>query len=380
MKNSKNLKEVILLFLWMGITAFGGSAAHVAVFHDQVVKRRKWVDEQRFLDLLAATQLIPGPNSTEMTIHLGFLHAGLPGLILGGVSFILPSMLMVMAFAWIYTIYGSAPQIEWILYAVKPVVIAIILKALWSLSRKAIKDTGTGLVTVSVITLSVLGIDNILLLVGSGFVLSAVKFLIDQKDCKNPILSFLPFSLPASFAAVVRQFNLSTLFFTFLKIGSMLYGSGYVLLAFLHSEFVQGLGWLTNQQIIDAVAVGQVTPGPISNASTFLGFILGGVPGALLATLGLFLPSFIIVLVTVPFIPRMRESRWFSAFLDGVNAGSLGLMVVVTWQLARAALVDVPAAVLVFSSLLLVIFTHINTTWIIMGAVLIGLTRFFLGI
>ena len=160
----------------------------------------------------------------------------------------------------------------------------------------------------------------------------------------------------------------------------MLYGSGYVLLAFLHSEFVQGLGWLTNQQIIDAVAVGQVTPGPISNASTFLGFILGGVPGALLATLGLFLPSFIIVLVTVPFIPRMRESRWFSAFLDGVNAGSLGLMVVVTWQLARAALVDVPAAVLVFSSLLLVIFTHINTTWIIMGAVLIGLTRFFLGI
>lgn len=377
---AKNLKEVVILFFWMGLTAFGGPAAHVAIFHDQVVKRRKWIDEQRFLDLLSATQLIPGPNSTEMTIHLGFLHAGWPGLILGGVSFILPSMLMVIGLAWVYRLYGSAPQVEWVLYAVKPVVIAIILKALWSLGKKAIKDNTTSLVAAAVVLLNILGVNNILLLIGSGIVLATAKWIFNKKNHLLIFFPITPSTISHTYQQLAQEFNLSTLFFTFLKIGSVLYGSGYVLLAFLHSEFVENLGWLTSRQIIDAVAIGQVTPGPVSTTATFLGFVLGGVPGALLATLGMFLPSFILVAITNPLIPRMRESRWFSAFLDGVNAGSLGLMSVVAWQLASAAFVDIPAVILGHASLLLVVFTKINTTWIILAAILIGLIRFFLAI
>lgn len=376
----RNLKEVFLLFLWMGFTAFGGPAAHVAIFHDQVVRRRKWIDEQHFLDLLGATQLIPGPNSTEMTIHLGFLRAGWPGLVLGGAGFILPSMFMVIGLAWTYTKYGSAPQIESALYAVKPVVIAIILNALWSLRNKAVKDLSTGLITAAVILLYFLGADTILLLLGSGVVLALFQWL--KNNWKNPhtFWLILPFSSMVKLQQAERSFSLSALFLTFLKIGSVLYGSGYVLLAFLRSEFVGGLGWLTDQQIIDAVAIGQVTPGPLSTAATFLGYVLGGIPGALLATLGMFLPSFLLVILTYPLIPRMRESRFFSTFLDGVNAGSLGLMAVVFWQLALAAFVDVPSMVLGLISLLLVVWLRVNTTWIIFGAVLIGLARHLFGI
>lgn len=376
----KRVKEVFLLFLWMGFTAFGGPAAHVAIFHDQVVKRRKWIDEQRFLDLLGATQLIPGPNSTEMTIHLGFLRAGWPGLVLGGAGFILPSMFMVIGLAWTYAQYGSAPQIEWVLYAVKPVVIAVILNALWSLGKRAVKDLSTGLIAVTVILLNLLGVDTILLLFGSGVFLAVSSWLKQNLKSPHSLWLFLPFVSTVELQQATRSFNLSTLFLTFLKIGSALYGSGYVLLAFLRSEFVEGLGWLTDQQIIDAIAIGQITPGPLSTTATFLGYVLGGIPGALLATLGMFLPSFVLVILTYPLIPRMRESRFFGGFLDGVNAGSLGLMAVVAWQLARAAFVDIPAVILGLISLLLVVFKRVNTTWIIFGAVLIGLGRYMIGI
>jgi len=375
---STRLKEVFLLFLWMGFTAFGGPAAHIAVFHDQVVKRRKWIDEQHFLDLLGATQLIPGPNSTEMTIHLGFLRAGWPGLILGGLGFILPSMLMVLGLAWTYERFGSAPQIEWVLYAVKPVVIAIIFNALWSLRKNAAKDISTRLIAAAVIVFNFLGADTILLLIGSGVVLVLIRWAKDHWKNPRSLLLFLPFG-SMGLEQVIQKINLPTLFLTFLKIGSVLYGSGYVLLAFLRSEFVQGLGWLTDQQIIDAVAIGQVTPGPLSTTATFLGYVLGGIPGALLATLGMFLPSFLLVILTNPIIPRMRESNFFGAFLDGVNASSLGLMAVVAWQLALAAFVDIPAVVLGLISLLLVVWARINTTWIIFGAILIGLARYLLG-
>jgi chromate transporter len=376
----KRIKEVFFLFLWMGFTAFGGPAAHVAIFHDQVVQRRKWIDEQHFLDILGATQLIPGPNSTEMTIYLGFIHAGWPGLVLGGAGFILPSMIMVIGLAWTYLQFGSTPQIEWVLYAVKPVVIAIILNALWSLRKKAVKDLSTGLIATAVILLNFLGVDTILLLLGSGVVLAVYQWLKNNWKNYHSLWLLLPFGSMVPLQQAARNFNLSTLFLTFLKIGGVLYGSGYVLLAFLRSEFVESLGWLTDQQIIDAVAIGQVTPGPLSTAATFLGYVLGGVPGALLATLGMFLPSFLIVILTYPLIPRMRESRFFSAFLDGVNAGSLGLMAVVVWQLARAAFVDIPALVLGLISLLLVFFKRVNSTWIIFGAVLIGLGRYAFGI
>ena len=377
-KNSK-VKEVFFLFLWMGFTAFGGPAAHTAIFYDQVVRRRKWVDDQRFLDLLGATQLIPGPNSTEMCTHLGLLRAGWAGFALGGIGFILPSMLMVMGLAYVYTLYGSAPQIAYVLYAVKPVVIAIILSALWSLSKKAIKDVGTGLLAAAVIALNILGVDNVFLLLGGGVVFAVAKWLLEHKDLKNLSFSFLPATFLTISKATVSEFNFSTLFFSFLKIGSVLYGGGYVLFAFLRSEFVERLGWLSDQQIIDAIAIGQVTPGPISTAATFLGFILGGIRGALLATLGMFLPSFILVAATNPLIPRMRASPWFSAFLDGVNASSLALMAVVVWQLAAAAFVDLPAVAIGLVSTALVIFTRINTTWIIFAAVMFGVVRFFLG-
>jgi chromate transporter len=376
----KRLKEVFFLFLWMGFTAFGGPAAHVAIFHDQVVQRRKWIDEQHFLDILGATQLIPGPNSTEMTIYLGFIRAGWPGLVLGGAGFILPSMIMVIGLAWTYLQFGSTPQIEWVLYAVKPVVIAIILNALWSLRKKAVKDLPTGLIAAAVILLNFLGVDTILLLLGSGVVLAACQWLKNNWKNHHSLWMLMPFGSMVQLPQAARNFNLSTLFLTFLKIGGVLYGSGYVLLAFLRSEFVEGLGWLTDQQIIDAVAIGQVTPGPLSTAATFLGYVLGGIPGALLATLGMFLPSFLIVILTYPLIPRMRESRFFSAFLDGVNAGSLGLMAVVAWQLARAAFVDIPALILGLISLFLVAFKRVNSTWIIFGAVLIGLGRYAFGI
>jgi len=377
---STRLQEVFLLFLWMGFTAFGGPAAHIAIFHDQVVKRRKWIDEQHFLDLLGATQLIPGPNSTEVTIYLGFYRAGWLGLILGGVGFILPSTLIVLGLAWTYDRFGSAPQIEWVLYAVKPVVIAIIFNALWSLRKNAIKDILTGLIAITVVVLNFFGIDTITLLVGSGIFLAVFQWVKNHWKDTRSLWLFLPLGSTVTLQQAVRSFSLPTLFLTFLKIGSVLYGSGYVLLAFLRSEFVINLGWLTDQQIIDAVAIGQVTPGPLSTAATFLGYILGGIPGGLLATLGMFLPSFLIVILTKPFIPRMRDSKFFGAFLDGVNAGSLGLMTVVAWQLARAAFVDLPAVLLGIVSFLLVVWARVNSTWIILGAVLIGLGRYLFNI
>lgn len=380
MDQFRKLKEVFLLFLWMGFTAFGGPAAHIAIFHDQVVKRRKWIDEQHFLDLLGATQLIPGPNSTEVSIYLGYTHAGWMGLILGGLGFILPSTLIVLVLAWTYDRFGSAPQIEWVLYAVKPVVIAIIFNALWSLRKNAIKDIPTGFVAAVVIALNFLGIDTITLLISSGIILAVFQWVKNHREDLRSLWLFLPIGSTIALPQAVREFSLSTLFFTFLKIGAVLYGSGYVLLAFLRSEFVLNLGWLTDQQIIDAVAIGQVTPGPVSTAATFLGYILGGIPGALLATLGMFLPSFLIVILTKPFIPRMRESKFFGAFLDGVNAGSLGLMTVVAWQLALAAFVDIPAIILGLISLVLVVWARVNSTWIILGAVLIGLGRYVFGI
>jgi len=323
-----SLKEVIYLFLKLGFTAFGGPAAHIGMMHDEVVKRRKWLDEQEFLDLLGATNLIPGPNSTEMVIHLSFKRAGWRGLILGGMSFILPAMLIVLGLAWLYVQYGAYPQVEWLLYGIKPVVIAIVLQALWSLGRKAIKDKLSGFLVVGVVILYWLGVNEIGLLFGGGFVFFLIKHL---KNLKLQHIAgiALPGSLLTFAPQALATAPLPLLFFTFLKIGSILYGSGYVLLAFLHADFVVQLGWLTDQQLIDAIAIGQVTPGPVFTTATFIGYILAGVPGALLATLGIFLPSFVFVALSSPLIPKLRNSKFFGSLLDGVNATSLGLMAAV---------------------------------------------------
>jgi len=371
---SKNLSEVIRLFLRLGFTAFGGPAAHISIMHDEVVKRRKWVTDQHFLDMLGATQLIPGPNSTEMAIHLGFVRARWAGLIAGGACFIVPAMLIVMALAWGYVHFGSTPQADWISYGIKPVVISIILQALWQLRRVALKDTVTTIMGLAVLVLYFLGINEIVLLFGTGFLVAMIKNYRRLKQRFMPaVLS--PLAVPGLSALALKTFSLPLLFMLFLKIGSILYGSGYVLLAYLRADFVTRLGWLTDRQLMDAIAIGQITPGPVLTTATFIGFILGGTKGALLATLGIFLPSFIFVAITNPLIPRIRNSPLAGSLLDGVNVASLGLMAGVTWQLGRASLIDPLTIALSIISLALLLKFKVNSTWLIAGGAIVGLLK-----
>ncbi len=373
-----HLWEVASLFLRLGLTAFGGPAAHIAMMRDEVVKRRKWVDDQHFLDLLGATNLIPGPNSTEMAIHLGFVRAGWAGLIVGGVSFIAPAMFIVMALAWVYTQFGATPQAGWLFYGVKPVVIAIIAQALWGLGQKAVKGPLTAAVGLVALGAYFFGANEIGLLFAGGLVVMIVVNLrrLRTANVSRSLIPLAGLSLPA---LASTPFNLTLMFVIFLKIGAVLYGSGYVLLAFLRADFVTRLGWLTDQQLIDAIAIGQVTPGPVFTTATFIGWLLGGptpmgrLTAALLATLGIFLPSFVFVALSNPLIPRLRNSPWASALLDGVNVASLGLMAAVTWQLGRAALVDPLTIQLALAAAFLLFRYKVNATWLVIGGAAIGL-------
>lgn len=362
------LLEVAALFLKLGFTAFGGPAAHIALFHDEVVVRRKWLTDEQFLDLLGATNLIPGPNSTEMVIHIGFLRAGWAGLIVSGLCFVAPAMLIVLALSWLYVTFGTLPQIGWLLYGVKPVVIAIIAQALWALGSKALKNRWLAALAAVVVGLYFLGVNEIALLFGGGLL---VMLITNWKRLRNPSPALLlPFG--SALLAGASPFSLPLLFLTFLKIGAVMYGSGYVLLAFLRNDFVLRLGWLTDQQLLDAVAIGQITPGPLFTAATFIGYILGGTSGALLATLGIFLPSFVFVAISNPLIPRIRNSTWASSLLDGVNASSLGLMAAVTFLLASSSLTDNYAALIAAVSLFLILRFKVNSTWLIVGGALAG--------
>ena len=367
------MKELALLFLRLGFTAFGGPAAHIAMLHDEVVARRKWLSEEQFLDLLGATNLIPGPNSTEMVLHIGHQRAGWRGLLLAGVCFISPAMLIVLALAWLYVQYGSTPQAEWLLYGVKPVVIALIAQALWGLGRRAVKDARLLGLGILVLALYFLGVNEIALLLGAGLLLVLLRNGTQVWKSGGAALLAPLAGLPGLLAATVQPFKLGSLFLIFLKIGAVLYGSGYVLLAFLHRDFVERLGWLTEQQLIDAIAVGQFTPGPLFTTATFIGYLLGDVPGALLATLGIFLPSFVFVLLTGGLIPRMRASKLAAAFLDGVNASALALMAAVTWQLAQSAILDLYTAGLAVLAAILLIRFRINSVWLVLGGAAAGL-------
>ncbi len=366
------LLEVIILFLKLGTFAFGGPAAHIAMMRDEVVKRRQWVDEQHFLDLLGATNLIPGPNSTEMAIHLGFVRAGWAGLIAGGVCFIAPAMFIVLGLAWVYQRFGTMPQAEGLLYGVKPVVIVIIAQALWALGQKAVKGPLMAAVGLAVLALYFLGVNEIALLFAGGLVVMAAENLrqLRKVNVSGAIAPLIGLSLPVLASA---SFSLPTMFLIFLKIGAVLFGSGYVLLAFLRADFVTRLGWLTDQQLIDAIAIGQVTPGPVFTTATFIGYVLGGVPGALLATLGIFLPSFVFVAISNPFIPRLRQSPWAAALLDGVNVASLGLMAAVTAQLGRASLIDPLTIALALLAALFLFRFKVNSTWLVLGGAVVGL-------
>lgn len=365
------LRDVFLVFLKLGLTAFGGPAAHIGLFHDEVVRRRRWLNDQEFLDLLGATNLIPGPNSTEMAIHVGRLRAGWPGLIAGGVGFILPAMLLVMALAAAYVHFGATPQVNWLLLGIKPVIIAIIAQALLTLGQKALRSRLTMAAAGLALALALLGVNELTLLFG---ITLAVMLLRNWRWWpRAAAVLALPWGVSWTVAAGAAPFTLARLFFTFLKIGSVLYGSGYVLFAFVRADFVLRLGWLSDRQLIDAIAVGQVTPGPLFTTATFIGYLLGGVGGAVLATVGIFLPAFIFVALSGPLIPRLRASPWASALLDGANAASLGLMAAVTWQLARAAFSDWFTVGLGLLSGLLLVRFRMPSTWLLLGGAAAGL-------
>jgi chromate transporter len=363
--------DVALLFLKLGFTAFGGPAAHIAMYREEVVSRRKWLDDQEFLDLLGVTNLIPGPNSTEMAIHIGLRRAGWAGLLLAGTCFILPASLIVLVLAWLYTRYGSTPQAGWLLAGVQPVVIAIILQALWGLGRKAVKGPLTALAGFLALALYFLNLHPILILLVCGIGVIIIENFHRLRSMNlHPQLILLN-GLPLA-AVSAAPFSLSLLFLTFLKIGAVLFGSGYVLLAFLRADFVTSLGWLNDHQLLDAIAIGQMTPGPVFTSATFIGYLLGGVPGAIVSTVGIFLPSFVFVALTSPFIPRLRSSPWLAGLLDGVNVASLGLMAGVSWHLARASLIHPLSFILLLLSGVFLYKYRLNTTWLILAGALAG--------
>lgn len=367
------LKELAFLFIKLGFTAFGGPAAHIAMLRQEAVEEREWLDDDHFLDLIGATNLIPGPNSTEMVLHIGFLRAGIPGLLVAGISFIFPAMLLVTIFAWAYKQFGTTPQAEFLLYGVKPVIIAVIAKALWGLGKKAIKGPLTAAAGALILLLYFLGVNELLLLAVGGLAVMLIKNtrrLMEGGGAAAVLplmgIQYLP-------GLQLAEFSLPLLFLTFLKIGSVLYGSGYVLLAFLRADLVERLGWLTDQQLIDAIAVGQLTPGPVFTTATFVGYLLNDLPGALAATVGIFLPAFILVVITNPIIPKLRNSPWTGALLDGVNAAALGLMAAVTWVLGRGALVDPLTIILALIAAVLIFRYKVNSAWLVLGGAAAGL-------
>jgi chromate transporter len=366
------LLEIAFLFLKLGSIAFGGPAAHIAMMEDEVVKRRNWMSREKLLDLLGITNLIPGPNSTELAIHIGYERAGWLGLIVGGTCFILPAMTIVWLLAAIYTRYQTVPQVGWLLYGIKPVIIAIAIQALSKLGKSAIKDIPTGIAAATVIALFFLGANEILLLLLAGV---GVMLLKNWQRSRGITPAFL---LPLSgfFAQIssqsVKAPDSFGIFLLFLKIGSVLYGSGYVLLAFLQRELIDRSQLLTSEQLLDAVAIGQFTPGPVFTTATFIGYLLAGNAGAIAATIGIFLPAFVLVALVNPWVPKLRKSPWTSGFLDGVNAASVGLMAVVTWELGLAALVDWLTIALASISLLLLLRFKINSAWLVLAGGIIG--------
>jgi chromate transporter len=381
---SERLREVFFLFLRLGFTAFGGPAAHIAMMRDEVVKRRKWLSDERFVDLWGTCNLVPGPTSTELAIYLGYQRAGWSGLIIGGICFICPAMLIVLALAWAYVRFGSLPQVAWLFYGIKPVVVGIITYALWGLCRTVFKGIWQFVVALLVLVLYLLGVNVILLLFGGGILYGLVRiaqhwYQEKQQTPKVPLSSLagiMTLRWKMSSVIIAAPVSLLTLFFTFLKIGAVAYGSGYVLLAFLRSDLVLNLHWLTDRQLLDAVSVGQFTPGPVFTTATFIGYIVGGFPGALLATLGIFLPSFVLIVLVHPIATRLRRSPWTAPLLDGVNVAALALMAGVLIQLGQSALVDILTwAIAVFSFGILLRF-KINSAWLILCGAIIGVLRF----
>jgi chromate transporter len=376
------LLEVSLLALRLGATAFGGPAAHIAMLRQEVVDRRKWISGSDFLDLIGITNLIPGPNSTEMVMHVGHLRAGRRGLVAAGTAFILPAATITLILAWFYVHYGTTPGGTWLLYGIKPVVIAIVVQAVWRLGRTSLTRVPAIVVAAAVVALYLVGANEIVLLFGGAAAYFAFHRLHSVAANRRTMLAIAaPAPLLRSLGEVVAgtvDYSAFRLFLTFLEIGSVLYGSGYVLVAFLRNELVVRLGWLTERQLLDAVAVGQVTPGPVFTTATFIGYVVGGFPGAVLATIGIFLPAFCFVGLIHPLITYFRQRPLLGELLDGVNAAAIGLMTGVLLTLTRAAIVDAPTAILAAVAGFLLIRFRINATWLIALGAAVGGVRWLL--
>ncbi len=391
------LAALARLFLRLGATAFGGPAVHIAMMEDEVVRRRQWLSREEFLDFVGAVNLIPGPNSTELAIHIGYRRAGWAGLLVAGACFILPAALIVTAVAWAYVRYGSLPQLSGILYGVKPVVIAIIAQAIWSLGRSAVRSVWLALVGLAAGAAALLGVNEILVLALCGFVVMLVRLTRTGVAASGwvPLIASLQVDSArratgtgsgsvgagatsagiagATVAMVSAPFDLWSLFTSFVRIGSLLFGSGYVLLALLQADFVDRMHWLTEQQLLDAIAIGQVTPGPLFTTATFIGYILGGASGAAVATIGIFLPAFVFVALSGAIIPRIRRSPLAGAFLDGVNVASLALMAVVTVELATSGVTDWLTLALAVVSAVLLLRYRVNSAWLILAGAAVGI-------
>ncbi len=370
MNGGKDLAEVAKLFLKLGFISFGGPAAHIAMMEDEVVRKRKWITPEHFLDLIGATNLIPGPNSTEMTMHCGHERAGVKGLFVAGFCFILPAVVITAVFAWLYQLYGQLPEVEPYIYGIKPAVIAIIVGAIYALGKKALKSVQLGMVGAVVLIVTLLGISEIAALLGAG--VAGILLYLIRNSGQQTARGLLPYTLLHVAGSSLADISQLKLFWIFLKVGAVLYRSGYVLFALLDGELV-ATGILTRQQLIDAVAVGQFTPGPVLSTATFIGWQIGGLPGALLATLGIFLPSFFFVLLLNPLIPRMRNSGLMAAFLNHVNVASVAVIVAVAVTMSRDTLTDWRTIVIAVVSLAVTFgYKKLNSAFIVGGGALLG--------
>jgi chromate transporter len=375
-----SLAELARVFLRLGTIAFGGPAGHIALMEDELVRRRGWLAREKFLDLLGAVNLLPGPNSTEIALYIGLLRCGWAGLLVAGVSFILPAAVLVAALAWVYVRWGMLPQAVGVLYGTKPVIIAVVVQALWGLGRTAVKTKFLAVIGAAAVAAGALGANPLLVLFTAGVVVAAGRVLLSGKNPPARLAAIFSgaLALPAATAGAAA-IGIWKLFFYFLKVGAVLFGSGYLLLAFLRADLVARWHWLTEAQLLDAVAVSQVTPGPLSTAATFIGYLLAGPWGALLGTIGIFLPGFVLVAASGRLVPRLRESRVAAAFLDGVNAAAVALMALVSWQLGRAALVDVTTIIIAAASGALLLRYRVNSAWLVLGGALAGLAAATLG-
>lgn len=371
MSKKSELKEIAKLFFKLGLIGFGGPAAHIAMMEEEVVKKRKWMTEAHFLDLVGATNLIPGPNSTEMTMHCGHERGGWKGLFVAGACFIFPAVVITSIFAWFYQKYGQLPKVEPFIYGIKPAVIAIILMAAFRLGKKAIKNTELAILGIITLVACLLGVNEIVALFGCGFLGLLLYFI---KKNTNTINSFIPFLLFQ--VSEPLQIGTVKILLIFMKVGAILYGSGYVLFAFLDTELVAN-GWLTRPVLIDAVAIGQMTPGPVLSTATFIGWQMNGIAGAIAATIGIFLPSFLFVLILNPLIPKMRQSKIVSAILDAVNVAAVALIVAVCIEMGKDTLSDWRTITIVVASLIVVfVFKKLNSAFIVLGGAIVGYLLF----